>query len=132
MSHRFGRMPFAAEMNPLQGEVGSEQGLMTGRKPEYGAIVANSREDAMARARLPANPGDQSFFKKRQSEANIDDKTIPPKPDWLSVFLRATLTSSGSSTQAFSAGHQVQPTCRSCGIHGSVWPIGAASGGHRG
>jgi len=37
-------------------------------------------------ARLPANPGDQSFFKKRQSDANIDDKTIPPKPATLVIF----------------------------------------------
>ena len=87
-------MPIAAEMNPFQSKVSGDQGLVTGRKPKYSAIVSDTRQHAISCARLPANPGDQSFFKKRQSEANIDDKTIPPKPDWLSVFLGGTLTSS--------------------------------------
>jgi hypothetical protein len=86
MSHRLGSMPLAAEMNPFQAKVGGDQGFMTGRKPEYGRIVADTSPDAISGARLLANPGDQGFFAKRQSEANIDDKTIPPKPAMLGGF----------------------------------------------
>ena len=79
MSHRFGSMPFAAEMNPFQSEVGGDQGLTVRWKTEYGAIVADTFHYAIPCARLTANAGYQRFFEKRQSEANIDDKTIPPK-----------------------------------------------------
>jgi hypothetical protein len=75
-------MQFASEMDPFQAEVSRDQSLMTRRKPEYGAIVSNTRQDAIPCARLTANAGDQGFFQKRQSEANIDDKTIPPKPTY--------------------------------------------------
>ena len=80
MSHRFGSMPLTPEMDPFQREVSSDQDLMTRRKPEYGRIVADTGHDAISRTRLTAKPGDQGFFQKRQSEANIDEKTIPPKP----------------------------------------------------
>jgi hypothetical protein len=73
-------------MDSFEAEVGGDQHLMAKRKPEYGAIVANTLQHAISCARLLANAGDQSFFEKRQSEANIDDKTIPPKPATLGGF----------------------------------------------
>ena len=86
MSHRLGRLPFAAKMDPFQAEVSGDQRLMTRRKPKDGAVVANTHQDTISCARLPANAGDQGFFQKRQSEANIDDKTIPPKPTTVGGF----------------------------------------------
>ena len=86
MSDRFGNMPLATEMNTFQGEVGGDQGLVAWWKPEYGAIVSDTRQNATSSSRLPANPGDQCFFEKRQSEATIDDKTIPPKATTLARF----------------------------------------------
>ena len=94
MSHRFGSVPLAAEVDPFEAEVSGDQGLVTRRKPEYGRIVSNTLQHAISGARLPANPGDQGFFKKRQSEANIDDKTIPPKPATLGRFPQSNAASS--------------------------------------
>ena len=113
MSHRFGSMPLAAEMDSFEAEVSGHQDLMTWRKPEYGAIVAYAGQDAISCARLLANPADQGFFKKRQSEANIDDKTIPPKPATLVIFSsEQPRLAANSSTHNLSAAYHSDFACR--------------------
>ena len=72
-------MPFPAEMDPFQSEVGGDQGLVAKWQAKYRAIVPDALPDEIPRVGLPANAGNQRFFEKRQSEANIDDKPIPPK-----------------------------------------------------
>ena len=106
-------MPIAAEMNSFQSKVSGDQSFMARRKLEYSTIVAHAGQDVVPSARLPANPGDQSFFKKRQSDANIDDKTIPPKPATLIIFSseQPRLTAN-SSTHSLSAAYHSNFTCR--------------------
>jgi hypothetical protein len=41
MSHSFGGMPLAPEMNPFQGEIGGNQHLVTSGDLQNGAIVSD-------------------------------------------------------------------------------------------
>ena len=106
-------MPIAAEVNPFQSKVSGDQRFTARRNLEYGAIIADAGNDAITGGRLPANPGDQSLFKKRQSDANIDDKTIPPKPTTLVIFSsEQPRLAANSSTHSLSAAYHSDFTCR--------------------
>jgi hypothetical protein len=126
-------MPIAAKVNSFQSKVSGDQGFLAGRKLQYSAIVANAGQDVIPSARLPANPGDQSFFKERQSVANIDDKTILPKPATLVVFSsEQPPQAAGSSTYSLSAAHPLgflMPAAAASTAR--VGLIGAVSGSHQ-
>ena len=86
MAHRFGRMPVAPEVNAFQRKVGRDQGFLSRREAQHGAVVSNSGEDHAScrpdtRVRMPspmgfrhaANLGNQRFFRQRHGLI-----TIPP------------------------------------------------------
>jgi hypothetical protein len=126
-------MPVTAEMNLFQSKVSGDQGFMARWKLEYSTIVADAGQDVISCARLPANPCDQSFFKERQSDANIDDKTIPPKPATLVIFSSEQPPQpAGSSTYSLSAAHPLgflMPAAAASTAR--VGLIGAFSGSHQ-
>lgn len=50
MADRLGRMPVAAEVDSLEGEIGGDQGLMAARDAENGGIVADAGDNVAARS----------------------------------------------------------------------------------
>ncbi len=65
MANALRRMPFAAEVNTLQAEVGCDQHLVTGRNAEHGTVVADARDYPWpaGAANAAANAGDQACFR---------------------------------------------------------------------
>ena len=45
MADRIGRMPFAAEVDSFEGEVGGDEGLRAAGKIEYGAVVSDAESE---------------------------------------------------------------------------------------
>ena len=95
MADRFRRMPVAPEVNAFQREVGRDQGFVSRRQAQHGAVISNSGEDRTVRAestptsggfRHAANLGNQRFFGKRHGAT-----TIPPVVRW-QPFLSAGFT----------------------------------------
>ncbi len=45
MTHRFGRVPLAAEVDALKAEIGGDDQVVAGRRSEHGAVVTDSGDE---------------------------------------------------------------------------------------
>lgn len=76
MTNALGRMPFAAEVNSLDGEVSGDESFVPGRNGESGSVIPDAKfhagsRPAASRLRLAANSRDQLKLFKWQNETNI-------------------------------------------------------------
>jgi hypothetical protein len=64
-------MPFTAEMNPFQAEIGGNQGLVTGGDLQDGAIIPDAGCYASSSWGLLTDARDQEFFSQRHGRSII-------------------------------------------------------------
>jgi hypothetical protein len=76
MTNRFGGMPLAPEMDPLEAEIGSDQRLLAAGNCQDGAIVSNAGCNASPPRGPTPNASDQEFFGLRQGGPNPSDRLI--------------------------------------------------------
>jgi hypothetical protein len=71
MTHDFGGMPFPPEMDSIQTEIGSNQGLVTGRDLQDGAIIPDADSDSSSSGCPFPDARNQEFFGQRQGGSMI-------------------------------------------------------------
>jgi hypothetical protein len=64
-------MPFAAEVDSFQTEIGGDQRFVPAGKPDDSTIITNAVEYASSGAHAPADAVNQELFREWQDEINI-------------------------------------------------------------
>jgi hypothetical protein len=71
MPDDFGGMPLAAEVNPFQAEIGSNQRLVTGRDLQDGTVIPDARCNPFSSSCATSDARDEQFFGERQDGSII-------------------------------------------------------------
>ena len=71
MPDDFGGMPLAAEVNPFQAEISSNQGLVTTGDLQDGTVIPDARCNPFSSSCATSDARDQQFFGERQDGSII-------------------------------------------------------------